>query len=79
MFLLTLWIKIQADDSSDDQSDMSMENEIEFMLRETHSFGCNGRNNKSRYQCRMHCRSRNYSSGRCSKSSNYTRCVCYTP
>ena len=52
-------------------------NEIESIIREARSFGCNGPNDKNAYRCKMHCRNRSYKSGRCSKSSNYTRCVCY--
>ncbi len=51
-------------------------NEIESIIREARSFGCNGPNDRNVYRCRMHCKNRNYKSGKCSKSSNYTRCVC---
>ncbi len=52
-------------------------NEIESIIREARSFGCNGPDNKDLHRCRMHCRNRNYKSGRCTKASNYTRCVCF--
>ncbi len=52
-------------------------NKIASVIREVRSFGCNGINDKNGYRCRSHCRSRNYKSGRCSKASNYTRCMCY--
>jgi hypothetical protein len=52
-------------------------NEIGSILRKPRSFGCNGPNDRNNYPCKSHCQSRNYKGGRCSKSSNYTRCVCY--
>ncbi|CAF4335157.1 unnamed protein product, partial [Rotaria sp. Silwood2] len=55
------------------------DNEIEFMLREARSFGCNGYKKNRKDQCNMHCRRRHFSSGRCIiKSSHDIRCVCYT-
>jgi hypothetical protein len=52
-------------------------NEIATIIREPRSFGCSGPKDKNVYPCKLHCRSRNYKGGRCSKSSNYTRCVCF--
>ena len=51
---------------------------MDEIIRESRSFGCNGINDRNVYRCRLHCRNRNYRSGRCTRSSNYTLCVCYT-
>ena len=52
-------------------------NEMASIIRETRSFGCNGPNDRDPYRCKSHCRNRHQRSGRCTKQSNYTRCMCF--
>ncbi|CAM4786353.1 unnamed protein product [Rotaria magnacalcarata] len=75
--LLALLIEIQADELYDIPSDADIMNKIRLVIRQTRSYGCNGKNNQDREQCKRHCQRRNYYGGRCSKATHYRRCVCY--
>ncbi|CAF0729525.1 unnamed protein product [Adineta steineri] len=78
LFLFTLLTTSQANESFNIPSDNHLMNHIEVVKHEPRSLGCNGVNDQNVHKCRMHCRSRKFKNGRCSKLSNYMHCVCYT-
>ncbi|CAM2721431.1 unnamed protein product [Rotaria socialis] len=75
--LLVLLIAIQANELHDIPSDADIVNTIRLIIRKTRSYGCNGKDNQEREQCRRHCQRRKYNGGRCSKATHYRQCVCY--